>query len=74
MAITADQVEAALGQVEPPARVRRNGLTPLVEQVNRELSAWGHARCAVALERLIPVFGQPDVLRGDFWCETCHVS
>ncbi len=74
MTITAKQVEAALAKCEPQAEYRRSGLALMVERANAALSAWGHAGCEVTLERMIPFYGDPGLLRWDFWCETCHVS
>lgn len=45
----------------------------LAERANNELCAWGHAEHQVALERVIPFFGDPRILRWDFWWETCRV-
>lgn len=74
MAITAEQVGAALAKAEPQAEYRLNGLALLAERANGELDAWGHSGHEVTLERVIPFFGDPSVLRWAFWCETCHVS
>lgn len=74
MTITAKQVEAALAQTEPQAEYQMNGLALLAERANGELAAWGHEGHEVTLERVIPYFGDPGVLRWAFWCETCHVS
>ncbi|MYD17767.1 MAG: hypothetical protein F4W99_11595 [Chloroflexi bacterium] len=74
MTITTAQVEAALIECEPKAEYRVNGLALFTERANGELSAWGHASHDVSLERVIPFYGDPRVLRLAFWCETCHVS
>jgi len=74
MTITAEQVEAALAQAEPQTRYQPSALALLAERANNELSAWGHAGHEVTLERVVPFFGDPRVLRWAFWCETCHVS
>ncbi|MCY3923360.1 MAG: hypothetical protein OXG27_13350 [Chloroflexi bacterium] len=74
MTITAKQVEAALARAEPQAEYQLNGLALLAERANGELSAWGHEGHEVTLERVIPFYGDPGVLRWAFWCETCHVS
>lgn len=74
MTITAAQVQAALAEAEPQAEYQLNGLALLAERANGELDAWGHEGHEVTLERVIPFYGDPNVLRWAFWCETCHVS
>ena len=74
MAITADQVEAALAQAEPVAEYELNGLALLAGRANGELDVWNHAGHEVTPERVIPFYSDPRVLRWAFWCETCHVS
>lgn len=72
--ITPQQVQLALKLVEPQSSYAPSGLSLVAERANNELAAWGHAGHEVTLERVIPFFGDPRVLRWSFWCETCHVS
>ena len=74
MTITASQMAAALAEAEPQAEYQPAGLALLAERANGELDAWGHAGHEITLERVIPFYGDPGVLRWAFWCETCHVS
>lgn len=74
MTITAQQVEAALAQAEPHISYQPSPLALLAARANNELNVWGHAGHEVTLERVIPFFGDPRMLRWAFWCETCHVS
>ena len=72
--ITPQQVQLALRLIEPRSSYAPSGLSLVAERANNELAAWGHAGHEVALERVIPFFGDRRVLRWSFWCETCHVS
>lgn len=74
MTITADQIGAALARMEPQANYQLDGIALLADRANSELCAWGHEAHKVTLERVIPFYGDPRVLRWAFWCETCHVS
>jgi len=72
--ITPQQVQLALELVEPQGSYAPSDFTLVAERANDELAAWGHAGHEVALERVVPFYGDPRVLRWSFWCETCHVS
>ena len=74
MTITAEQVEATLAEAEPQSEYELNGFALLAGRANGELSAWGHEGHEVTLERVLPFYGDPGVLRWAFWCETGHVS
>ncbi|GEM_PF-639749 len=74
MTITAEQIEAAPAEAEPQAEYQPTVLAPLAERANGELRAWGHEGHEVTPERVIPLHGDPGVLRWTFWCETCHVT
>lgn len=74
MTITPERVEAGLAQAAPETKYKASALALLAGRANNELSAWGHTGHEVTLERVIPFFGDPRVLRWVFWCETCHVS
>lgn len=63
MMIAADQDETALARAEPLTTCQLNGLPLLADRAHGELSAWVHA---VTLERAVPFFGGPVVLRCAF--------
>ncbi len=60
--ITPQQVQLALELVEPQSSYTPSGLSLVAERANNELAVWGHAGHEVALERVIPYFGDPRVL------------
>ena len=64
--ITPQQVQLALRLVEPQSSYAPSGLSLVAERANNELAAWGHAGHEVELERVIPFFGDPRVLRWSF--------
>ena len=72
--ITTQQVRLTLELVEPQTTFSTSSIPLLTAPANKELAAWDRAEHEVALERVIPFFGDPRVLRWSFWCETCHVS
>lgn len=63
MTITAAQVEAALSHAEPQAEFQLDGLALVAERANGEPDAWRHAGYEVALEGVIPFFGDRGMLR-----------
>ena len=74
MIIGADQVDTALARAEPRTACRLNGLPLLAERAHGELPTWGCVGQAVTLERVVPLVGDPGVLRCAFRFESCQVS
>ncbi|MDE2968092.1 MAG: hypothetical protein OXS30_11500 [Chloroflexota bacterium] len=72
--LTTESVRTTLKQTDLHSEYPGDSLGRLVQLANRELREWGHSEHQVTVERITPYFGDPDVLRWSFWCETCHVS
>ncbi|MDE2745712.1 MAG: hypothetical protein OXI41_06965 [Chloroflexota bacterium] len=72
--LTTESVWIALKQLNLRTEHPGRSLGRLVQLANRELREWGHDGHQVTVERITPYFGNPEVLRCSFWCETCHVS
>jgi len=72
--LTTESVWIALKHFNLRAGYSSSSLGRLVQLANRELREWGHDGHQVAVERITPYFGNPEVLRCSFWCETCHVA
>lgn len=72
--LTTESVRTTLNQIDPHSDYSSSSLGRLVQLANRELREWGHSRHQVTIERITPYFGDSQVLRCSFWCETCHVS
>lgn len=74
MVLTTESVWIALQQFNLRDGYPGRSLGRLVQLANRELREWGHDGHQVTVERITPYFGDSQVLRCSFWCETCHVS
>lgn len=74
MVLTTESVWITLEQVDLESQYPGGSLGRLVQLANRELQEWGHDGHRVTVERITPYFGDAEVLRCSFWCETCHVS
>lgn len=74
MVIEEQQLRFALEGCQPGSEYRRSEVRDMAGQVKDDLKMWGHEGHDVTLERVAPFFGNPDVLRFLFWCETCHVA
>ncbi|MYJ92707.1 MAG: hypothetical protein F4038_06620 [Chloroflexi bacterium] len=74
MVLTTESVWNALQQFDQRDGYPGRSLGRLVQLANRELREWGHDGHQVTVERITPYFGDSQVLRCSFWCETCHVS
>jgi len=72
--LTTESVWIGLKQLNLRTEHPGRSLGRLVHLANRELREWGHDGHQVTVERITPYFGNPEVLRCSFWCETCHVS
>ena len=74
MVLTTESVRTSLGQLDLRSEYSGGSLGRLVQLANRELREWGHTGHRVTVERITPYFGDSQILRCSFWCETCHVS